>query len=322
FQQYEQADSSVSRKYGGTGLGLTISKKLANLMQGDTGVTSEPGVGSCFWFEVIVGLDRNKAHTSHLIRAKTIAIVSDRDKTQAQIEQFFTSMGYRCSWLSAKDLQRCAPSALAHFDDLAFFWDDNNEDLNHLMQLETVKSFHQPVYVCLNTNKKVAYKNCSQIQFPLHKTKWHRLTETSSQTAQASAKPHTSLSCRVLIVEDNPVNQMVLRGLLKRCNSLFSVAENGMEAITALKDGAEKFDLILMDCEMPILDGYETTRQIRAWESANSLPRTPIIALTAHALQDYREKAMNAGMDDYLTKPINPAELERILSLYIYERAA
>lgn len=322
FNQYEQVDASIARKYGGTGLGLTISKKLALLMQGDTGVSSSVGEGSCFWFEISLNSGADQARLDALKPIKNILLISDNVSIAPQLETFFHAQGYKTTLLRPQVLLTSDASSLTHYDELAIFWFGSERELRTLMQSKSVQSFHQAVYLFSHLKQVAAFKNSVSASFPLHRSKWAKLLEKVEKNESSKPVAHSALTCRVLIAEDNPVNQMVLKGLLKRYSAEFQTAENGHEALALIKTPNNRFDLILMDCEMPLMDGYETTRQIRAWELETGSKRTPIIALTAHAMQDYREKAMGAGMDDYLTKPIIPADLEKLLALYVHSQAA
>jgi len=321
FNRYEQVDASIARKYGGTGLGLTISKNLAQLMRGDMGVTSTLGEGSVFWFEITLA-SSEVSRIEPIFANKRVLCVSQSQKVKPHLDDFFTSIGVKVNHMTAEEVIHSSSDLFINVDDIAIFWAEQDAVLNELLSLPSLQNFYQPVVLFLNQKAPTKYKNCLQESFPLHAAKWVRLSETEASAQNSKTRSYSALTCRVLVVEDNPVNQMVLRGLLKRYNIDFVLADNGLQACELLKDGTETFDLILMDCEMPIMDGYETTRQIREWEQALKLLRTPIVALTAHAMQDHREKAMLAGMDDYLTKPINPQDLERALSLHVYNKAS
>ena len=207
FQTFRQADNSTTRRFGGTGLGLAISRELVRMMGGDIALESQPGAGSVFRFEIIVGRD----------------------------------------WESERSTPVESPSPPADED-----------------------SFLDP--------------------------------ETDQGTSAVSP-PRPRETARILVVEDNLTNQKVATGILSRSGYTTMVAENGREALRLLADG--DFDLVLMDCQMPILDGYEATRILRSGESGVRDPRIPVIAMTANTLSGEREKALEAGMDDFLTKPVS-----------------
>ena len=202
FSAFEQADSSITRKYGGTGLGLAISRELVSLMKGEIGAKNRDCGGSEFWF--------------------TLPLKAANETTVIQ-------------------------------------WQDK-------------------------------------------------------QVALASIEKIDLSGIHVLVAEDNKVNQMVIKGLLKRLNISFSLANNGEQAVSHYCDNPDAYDLILMDWEMPVLDGISATHKIRQWEEEQQRDKIPVIALTAHALKGYEENALGAGMQGFLTKPLAINELEKLIA--------
>jgi len=202
FSAFEQADSSITRKYGGTGLGLAISRELAGLMKGKIGAVNRDCGGSEFWLSLPLKVVDEKA---------------------------------------------------------AIQWQDQQVDL-------------------------------------------------------ASTKTIDLSGIHVLVAEDNKVNQMVIKGLLKRLNINFTLADNGEQAVSHYCDNPDAYDVILMDWEMPVLDGISATHKIRQWEDEQQRAKVPVIALTAHALKGYEESALNAGMQGFLTKPLSIIELENLIA--------
>ena len=319
FQQYTQADNSIARKYGGTGLGLTICKSLAILMGGDIGVTSKPGEGSNFWFDVALKSAAEPTNAVAEPQDKKVLIILDEIRINPYVEAFFRSVGLEPTLMTSSIAINADAQLLSSFESVVLFGAEAN--LSDYVKKLLLVLPKQAIYLIANKLTTIA-PNIAFIALPLHRRKWSQTLDKAESATKQKSVIHSQISCHVLMVEDNPVNQMVLKGLLKRNKVSFDIAENGEIALELFKASHGKYDLILMDCEMPIMDGYETTRHIRAWELSNSLSYTPVIALTAHAMQDYRDKAMSAGMDDYLTKPIDPSALERLLMHYVFSRVA
>lgn len=322
FDQYAQADSSIARKYGGTGLGLTISRSLARLMGGDTGVSSAAGVGSTFWFDAL--LDGSEAGEEKLTPAAgNLLLVSSEQTANSFLKEFFSSLAYSTELASHSDIHALSDkSYFTRFDTIMLYAANDDTNLNSLLSKLAEHNSDTPLLIIgKNANKADAGFSLSS---PLYKNKVLDSLRQKQQIKPVDAEEnaHNTINCNVLVAEDNPVNRIVLSGFLKRSKVNYTFAENGAEAVEAIKASSGKYDLVLMDCEMPVMDGYEATEQIRKWEKQQGLARTPIVALSAHALQEHKDKALSAEMDDYLTKPVDPIALETILKTYSKKGAA
>lgn len=283
FEVFSQADTSTTRRYGGTGLGLSISKKLVEAMNGEISVESSPNIGSCF--TVLLPCRINAGDNKHPLEQYNASFawaVQDENyyEVQSQLSEILTLNS------------RSADIAIA----------------DTLSSLETLTSKNKVLISHRQTNVNGAI--C--LSPPVHS----RIIVSKMApyfSAQAQALPHIDLSrYRILLAEDNHVNQLVVKGYLKKVKPTLVIANNGQEALDHLLD--QSFDLVLMDCQMPGMDGYEATRQIRKNRDLNSLP---VIAMTAHALEGDREKCLAAGMDDFVTKPVSQQHLIEIIHQWL-----
>ena len=335
FQPFTQADSSTNRKYGGTGLGLTICKRLVDLMGGEIKVESEFGQGSSFSFSLQLPVVEKKKEpvNKDLLKGLQVLIVDDNKTNRLILEHYLASWGimYQSvdSAIKALDLLRSTRQKIdlilldyqmPTMDGIMFSKIlQKNVDLAHypIIMLssigqsneieETAKSAGIKQYLTKPVRQSVLY-NAIVTLMHVHTSIEHTVVDSSS-TKQV-------LHGHALLVEDNKVNQILGSTLLKQLGLTVSIASHGYEALELLKN--EVFDVILMDCQMPLMDGFEATQCIRSNEEENE--HIPIIALTANAMQGDRERCLAAGMDDYLSKPFKSKGLHAILLPWLTDK--
>jgi PAS domain S-box-containing protein len=329
FQSFSQVDSSTSRRFGGTGLGLAISRRLAELMNGEVGVTSEPGQGSCFWFTAQLQNVESAALPLSPFTGRTALIVDPSKCTREQSQLLLAKLGFRVNVAgSVPELCQMPTPDLVLLNyrvvDLSGWSVVGN--LRGQFDNPQLPIIYQAAQWQRQQAADAAAAGCqhflprpvrlSQLERALHEVLATREDPTQNLlhlcNAAAAALPARSL--RVLLAEDNAVNQKVATRILERLGATVDVAKNGVEALNAAT--RQRFDLILMDCQMPEMDGFQATGAIRASEAPGGR-RTPIIALTANAMQGDRERCVDAGMDDYLPKPVRSDELSLMLEKWV-----
>lgn len=342
FSAFTQADSSTTRRYGGTGLGLAITKKLIDAMGGTIRVRSEPGRGSTFsiFLPLEVRSQASNAAPKPLIGVKAL-VVDDNETNRCIFEHYLDQeqMIHHsvASAQSGLDAVRIAAAAGAPFDvvllDFAMPGMDGMDFLRELRADPLIAGTKCVVLSSLGgeTEAGRALPVAGWLPKPVRKSQLHELLARVAGRGGAllrerpAAVPVTRFeNAKVLLVEDNKVNQEVARRLLLTLGIASVLAEDGQRAVEAVK--SSEFDLVLMDCQMPVMDGYETTRVIREWERerdrGRESRRVPVVAMTANALPGDREKCLAAGMDDYLTKPIKRDALAAALERWLTESGA
>jgi PAS domain S-box-containing protein len=332
FAPFIQADSSTTRKFGGTGLGLSISKRLAEAMGGSIEVDSVVGRGSTFRFIVQLPAAaaplRADRHEGIGLAGLRVLIVSSshlsRQTFQRQLAGTDCSIAFAAT--AAEGLEQYKKMLDADQPAAAVLIDNKLDDRSGVWLAQQIRLSPAPppaLLLLTPLSKSVSDTDRTFIDRVITKpvrsgVLARALAEvTRAPLAQAESKDLVAAALpfggvRILLAEDNAVNQKLASRLLQRLGAEVVVANNGIEVLEALR--AHDFDAVLMDCQMPEMDGYEATRQLRDPAGAVRNPKIPVIALTAHALATDRAKCLAAGMDDYLTKPINPANLQRALS--------
>jgi PAS domain S-box-containing protein len=343
FNAFTQVDTSTTRRFGGTGLGLSIVKRLAALMGGEVGVSSEEGVGSIFWFTARLGLapDATKARPAPPIalQGQRIIIVDDNMTNRKVLMGQLSLCGMDAVCASSADealsLMRHAAVAGRPFE--VALLDHQMPGCDGATLGKTIVSEESlrgtRLILLTSSGQRGDGRMFSDLGFAgyLLKPVTHRdLTDclmmvlgTQAEDWRMATQPivtrHALRSQRVrevrhiLLAEDNVVNQKVACRVLEKLGYRVDVAADGQAAYTAWESG--RYQLILMDCQMPVMDGYETTKKIRARESQGQ--RIPIIALTAHAMKGADNECRAAGMDDYLAKPIDKEQLQATLSRWL-----
>ncbi|MCF6186757.1 MAG: response regulator [Desulfobulbaceae bacterium] len=331
FDSFTQADGSTTRKYGGTGLGLSISNKLMKLMGGTLEVDSTLGQGATFTMHLDLDVaDPKPLLSSRRLQGIRIALVDDNDANRKSVERQLVSWG--ADVLSFADSSKMLKE-LSSVEDIENFdvllLDCGMPGISGVELANTLYDRKGPVFpqIIMACVQECDSRQCGGIidelvfkpigRKQLHDTILYSLgrqsrVEHSTKTFdQENIKGRLQAShLRLLIAEDSEVNRDVLLAMLKDLGLEPDVAENGFEALELYQKNT--YDFIFMDCQMPLLDGYSATRRIRVWE-AGSARRVPIVALTANALIGDRQRALDAGMDDYLAKPFRQEELAKIL---------
>ena len=333
FRAFNQADSSMSRRYGGTGLGLAISDELAHLMGGSIQVESELGKGSRFTLTLPLHLGKQpeSLEKANDLKGMRLLIVED-NPVNVQVLQ-----GFADNWQMQHDHAGTAASGRERLEQAVregrpyqVAWidmklpDKRGSDLLREMR-GTTHLRRMPVLVLSSLDEPLDMNEIEQdgyyawLHKPVRQLQLYQLThyltrQNSHLPARQQGAKHSLAGRRILLVEDSEINREVAVAALQALGCIVETAENGLVALEALKE--RQFDLVLMDCQMPELDGYAATREIRRQEQGGG-SRLPVVAMTAHAMQGDREKCLAAGMDDYISKPFKRAELEATLGRWL-----
>lgn len=323
FDAFQQADTSTSRQFGGTGLGLTISKQLVTLLGGSIEVKSKPQVGSCFSVTIPLQIDAKKEQARlkelAMLQGKSIILIEGLDIYRQRVEEILTTWGVKVGTASEVPTALQIIAELAYPPDLILL-NPNFIDAGGLANISDLVGLKIPLVVVppkdaaklkqqLNTDHSVLLSETpsfSELGSALVKALQHDFT---TQKAAAEKKPDLAPQkfsrITLLVAEDNLVNQQVIKAMTAKLGIKIELAANGQEALELWENRTKHFDGILMDCEMPEMDGYACTERIRAIEAERGLAPIAIVAITAHALPEYKSLCLASGMDDLLVKPIN-----------------
>jgi CheY-like chemotaxis protein len=325
FQAFTQADGSTTRKFGGTGLGLTISRKLVEIMGGRIWVESVVGQGSSFHFTVPFALAREvkkkATATQRSLQDVRVLVVDDNDTSRGILEKTLAGFGMKVM-AAANASEAMQDLTQQRFEVMLLDWampDVNGLELCERIHRMGPEAVNGMILMLGSRARRQDVTRCRELGVQTYLTKPVQpdelraaigsiFGEKSEIGPQFAVDARSSRSLRILLVEDNRVNQQVASALLSKRGHSVVIAGDGLEAIAAV--GRESFDLVLMDVQLPGMDGFQTTKRIRENE-ANSTHPLPIIALTAHAMKGDQEKCLAAGMDGYISKPININDLTR-----------
>ncbi|RAK06362.1 PAS domain S-box-containing protein [Halanaerobium saccharolyticum] len=346
FNSFTQADASSTRKYGGTGLGLSISKKLVELMGGKIWLQSQPGLGSTFYFSLPLETTviNNSEPDNELLQFSQFKIlaVDDNSTNIFILKEILTDKGAAVDTANSgrealeavkKSVEAGEPYQIILMDN---FMPEKNglETAREIRENFKIKKLQ---IIILSSDFENKYLRTHKAFFddymmkPIRKNELFSLLETAVGRIKNEESENTKLSSlqfeenladlkvnenkKILVVEDNPDNRFLIKAFLQQKDYLLEMAANGLEAVNKFKK--KTYDLVLMDIQMPEMNGYQAVIQIRDWEKGNKLDKTPVVALTAYALDSDKKQALQAGFDNHLTKPLKKDKLFEMIEKYI-----
>ncbi len=343
FQPFTQGDGSTTRRFGGTGLGLAISRQLVELMGGQIGAEVRSGGGSRFWFDVPLTIVAE--HPAILITSsgwneprRALLSISQKDRLETTLA-VLQSLGFSTTVASTgQELILLAGDAILQCEPFHLMLVPNDlPDMNSIQLASHLKLVgvlpeqslarfvsmrdrasereNDPLFAATISDPSRRRTLIETIEGIMSGAHMSQSLQELKQQLETPRPARTESRSRLLIAEDNAINQRVAKRMLEKLGLEADIVDNGANAVAALREIA--YPLVLMDCQMPEMDGFQATTEIRLWESEQGLSRTPIVAMTAHAMPGDRERCLEVGMDDYLSKPITLASLEATLSRWI-----
>jgi two-component system sensor histidine kinase/response regulator len=344
FQPFVQADSSTTRHFGGTGLGLSIVRRLVQMMGGDVGANSELNQGSRFWFTLPLAPATQTVAPPPMVLTRLgrrVLVVDDNETNRRVVAGQLMHAGFEVS-LAAGGIEAMALLHHAIVDQRPFevvLADHRMHDMDGATLGERINADRQlsqaRLVMLTSVDRHGDIHRFASLGFAAYLTKpirarellecidrvlahdskqWHMQSQPIVTRNQLTSHDTRRYSGTVLLVEDNAVNQKVAVRFLERMGCKVRVADNGMEAVRACEDNT--FDIILMDMQMPVMDGLTATVRIRERETGDGRPNVPIVALTANAMANQLERCMEAGMNDFLTKPLEIPRLHEVLTKF------
>ena len=330
----------------GGNLGLVIARQLIRLMQGEFGIKSGANQGSTLWLTLPLDPDRLEHPTSDLdgpLQGARVLVVDDNDTCRKVLVQQCSAWGLNVSAVPSGKEALALLRTKAHLRDYfdVVLLDQNMPGMTGMQLAAKIKEDpslnHDILLIMLtgisNAPSKIIARNSGIKRilakpvagYTLKTTLADELNQRNKGQAMSQHLPTGPMlpvkvpsDFRILVAEDNSISTKVIRGMLGKLNLQPDTASNGEEALQAMK--AQRYDLVLMDCEMPILDGFSATQQLRAWEVGNQRVRTPVVALTAHILAEHKERARQAGMDGHMAKPVELSQLRELIEHWVAER--
>jgi len=341
FESFTQADSSTTREFGGTGLGLTISKRIIELMNGHIKVQSEINKGSTFSFTLELEKSESIATEKEekSFDGVKVLVIDDNSTNIKVINYYLADAG--CTVINAS-VDEISSIISSRQDIDLIILDSKINNINEIAYTLIMRSNAElkgiPLLLLISMTQKNETIELNENDLIKYTTKPIKRNNFLESVTQALAKEKASIqnnnhivktrtpvkgnnfsnNVKILIVEDNNLNQKLIRKILDKQGFTSEIAENGLEAVNAYK--ANSYDIILMDCQMPIMDGYEATKKIRELE-VNTNKHIPIIAITAHAFRGDADKCINMGMDGYINKPVNVKKLLEVISMHLPEKS-